>query len=1192
MTKRRIRIGNQTAFSASNPLDPFEFALSSGFDAFEWFADKKVDEQGQSCGWDISDMDTNMRQEVRNTGISRDIHFSVHAPWQANPLWPEGNNLLCANIAFARDIGAKLVNLHLYLDQGPQGYAEALRLAIAYAAECGVSLSIENTPLTGAADVNEAFLSLQHLDIPTCHVGMCLDIGHANLCQSTRNDYIRYIDGLADYVPIIHTHVHENWGDGDSHLTLFTGPGAGNDAGIKAFVSRMKKRRFTGAMILEQWPDPADLLRQAERRLRPMLGCAGEQRAHQAHHAQSKRRHVQGGNARSTPAQPQRSAATPSLIRAIDRSGIEDPFVMALLQAHDSRRSWRERLGWVQQTLAQEDFEPSVDSLATLAIYLRFLGTGEVQCEEDGRHFRPNHHARAASAIENTLSRLETAHNAWILRKIYPWLPSYGDEFQRREPLTRIRDIAHRNDIPQDLKREIKHRLQNKLHRCAGPEDYKTSEEILARITAPGANYSTDFVEQFRIFHQELGEFFNATTLDQRLLALGSILSTDMFGQIECFLEMKAKAERTDRKFLVFLEQLTALRKALARDISSTKTDGAAVQQLRLADIGLEDYAFVLLSEFTNRVEGFTKREVWPILLSGLQQALAQVGLGHIEPEECDALSWELASWSAHFNPNDRFELLRLMATLERTRRLTDAYSDRILTLFPQRVQLLGRALGVAAHAIDVFCEGDIRGNVVFQLSKLVEMGQARVRAALDLPPWEAVVPGEAAGRFLSFQGMATFEPQEGPAILWLEHAEGDEELPTGVKGMLLGHTIPHLSHLGVRARQAGIPFATTNDRRQLSGLEHYLGDWVRLHVTPDTVRMAPEDAPSLPSEAGAIPHTPRLPDVELSTKGNGLLPLGDAQAASCGAKAASSGRLLALAEHSQGLLRAPQGLALPFGVMQSSLVGNTELAHEIRDLRAAFDQALPQYRDHLLGQLRAATASIPVAQTVTDGIQRFFGDSVRLAVRSSANGEDLENLAGAGLYDSVIGVLPAHSGQAIQRVWSSLWSRRAALSRVQARIPHDAIYMAVLIQEMIIPDLSFIMHTADPLTGSRDQASVEVAVGLGESLASANQPGTPYRLLCDRQTGRTRLRSLASFSWALQPALKGEGTVTQRIDYTKIPLSISPTTAETLGQKCAAIATVLEQYFGQPQDVEGVVVGEAIYVVQTRPQQGLGGVP
>ena len=39
-------------------------------------------------------------------------------------------------------------------------------------------------------------------------------------------------------------------------------------------------------------------------------------------------------------------------------------------------------------------------------------------------------------------------------------LPSFTDKFQAKEPLTRIRDIAHRNDLPHDLKKEIKHTIQ------------------------------------------------------------------------------------------------------------------------------------------------------------------------------------------------------------------------------------------------------------------------------------------------------------------------------------------------------------------------------------------------------------------------------------------------------------------------------------------------------------------------------------------------------------------------------------------------------------------------------------------------------------------------------------------------------------------------------------------------------------
>lgn len=55
------------------------------------------------------------------------------------------------------------------------------------------------------------------------------------------------------------------------------------------------------------------------------------------------------------------------------------------------------------------------------------------------------------------------------------------------------------------------------------------------------------------------------------------------------------------------------------------------------------------------------------------------------------------------------------------------------------------------------------------------------------------------------------------------------------------------------------------------------------------------------------------------------------------------------------------------------------------------------------------------------------------LIARSSANVEDLAGLSGAGLYDSV-GNVPAGDagalGAAVARVWASLYTRRAVLSR------------------------------------------------------------------------------------------------------------------------------------------------------------------
>jgi hypothetical protein len=64
---------------------------------------------------------------------------------------------------------------------------------------------------------------------------------------------------------------------------------------------------------------------------------------------------------------------------------------------------------------------------------------------------------------------------------------------------------------------QIKHTIQNKLHRNAGPEDLVATEAMLAKITKNPGEYSEAFVEQFKIFHRELKDFFNAGRFDKNI---------------------------------------------------------------------------------------------------------------------------------------------------------------------------------------------------------------------------------------------------------------------------------------------------------------------------------------------------------------------------------------------------------------------------------------------------------------------------------------------------------------------------------------------------------------------------------------------------------------------------------------------------------------------------------------------------
>ena len=263
MSTLPFRIGNQTSKSVSHRL-PYELALRHGFDAFEWFSDKGRE------GWCEQDMDAAARRELRQAAGRHGLLFSVHAPYWADPATHEGAGAIRRSIEFAGDVGAGVVNLHLFPEHAPRASAEALAPLVEAARAAGVRLSLENTPSCSPEGFNAVFSALSAVPGADGRVGMCLDMGHANLHAGTRNDYLGFVDRLGEHVPIIHWHAHENWGDHDAHQTLFTGPSAKDDSGVRGLERRLLRRGFNWSVVLEQWPHPPDLLVRARDRLRQL----------------------------------------------------------------------------------------------------------------------------------------------------------------------------------------------------------------------------------------------------------------------------------------------------------------------------------------------------------------------------------------------------------------------------------------------------------------------------------------------------------------------------------------------------------------------------------------------------------------------------------------------------------------------------------------------------------------------------------------------------------------------------------------------------------------------------------------------------------------------------------------------------------------------------------------------------------
>jgi len=1180
-----ISIGNQTSYWAPRPAEPFDYAVANGFDAFEWFPDKKP-----GVGWDDNDLSALERESIREKAGKNGIRLSVHARWQANPLHPEASELIVREIELAKDLGATLLNFHLYHESGLERYVGAIAPWIRQTAEAGLQLSIENTPEHSPEQFNELFTCLRGLDsVSIEHVGMCLDLGHANLSGATRNDYLAFVDRLGRDVPIIHLHLHENWGDADTHLTLFTGPAEQNDSGIRAFAERMQRRKFSGSIILEQWPHPPSLLNQARDKLLEMLDGQSVQANHGPKTSVTPIGAVETPRPASTSPVGGVSQAGPGLPTAPQvASGAEARnFFEALVEGDKRSKSWREKLDAVRELIVSKESELADEELVYVAIYLRFLSAGQIACVEDGRHFRPGHHARISQEIQQRLAKGSTLSNAYIIRKIYAALPSSAQAFQRAEPLTRIRDIAHRNDMPSDLKREIKTTLQNKLHRCAGPEDLETSTRLLERITAPGANYSPDFVEQFRIFHEELKEFFNARSLDERLNGLIPAVGSEEGKLIRSFVNQKSQNGFAAQ--LLALKSLTELRDSFGSEIQKQSNDNH--QDLILADIGLEDFAFVLLSQLINGFESAEPRRSAMELLEPLGLIIRNLVLSGISPDECEAISAELNAWRANFDAGDREQLLRMKATIERCRRLAESFSECVIALLVSGAEQLGRALGVAEHAIRVFCEAEIRSHLIFQLSKMASLLLRRLREALQLPGWDVLVSGRALGRVKVLERLDGLgENGSEPVIAILKRAEGDEDIPKAVRGILLAHEIPHLSHLGVRARQAGVVFVGVEDTGNLDALKKLNDQIIRLDATPDKVEWMTTHGNELGEAAVSLNiHRDRVNKINAVSLREGAPSIVSVEHVTIemgGQKAFSLRKLMELSSNSAAGFSVPPAVIIPFGVMEKILSAN-KLNADYRRLAQAFDGISVEKLEAATERLQKLIEQVQVPEEITSAIARTDHNDDRLMVRSSANCEDLEDFAGAGLYESVANVTSKDVASAVRRVWSSLWTRQAVMSRRQAGIPQEQAQMAVIVQQMIAPEYSFVLHTANPLSRSAEEVYAEIAVGLGETLASAAARGTPYRLVCNKKSGEVQTLAFANFSHALRADAKG-GVGRELLDYSRISLTREADSRRDLGRQLAAIGSRIEENVGKAQDVEGAIMGNKIFLVQSRPQQGL----
>ena len=176
--------------------------------------------------------------------------------------------------------------------------------------------------------------------------------------------------------------------------------------------------------------------------------------------------------------------------------------------------------------------------------------------------------------------------------------------------------------------------------------------------------------------------------------------------------------------------------------------------------------------------------------------------------------------------------------------------------------------------------------------------------------------------------------------------------------------------------------------------------------------------------------------------------------------------------------------------------------------------------------------------QKILDRLWRRLG-SHRLAVRSSASGEDSSNNSFAGVFESVLEVDRDGLEAAIRKVQASFEAARVKSYAATGGAG------SVLLQRMVAAEYAGVLFTRDPSAGGL--VMVEMVKGTAENLVSGTVRPLTFR--CGRLTGKHF----------------GDGVV---------PIDLAPLLA--LGRRA-------EDLFGCPQDIEWTYAAGRYHLVQSR---------
>ena len=209
-------------------------------------------------------------------------------------------------------------------------------------------------------------------------------------------------------------------------------------------------------------------------------------------------------------------------------------------------------------------------------------------------------------------------------------------------------------------------------------------------------------------------------------------------------------------------------------------------------------------------------------------------------------------------------------------------------------------------------------------------------------------------------------------------------------------------------------------------------------------------------------------------------------------------------------------------------------------------------------------------------------GQDIKMAVRSSAFGEDAENSSFAGQYRSELNVAFSQFFYYYKQVIASKYSVQAITYKLSRGFRDEDIAMCVGVLAMVDAVAGGVIYTRNPLDSKDEAIFINSTWGLPKSVVDGND-------LCDlfvvgRDHDLTILRRDVQQKDYKVVILEGDGCARTATDDS---LAAQPSLSDAQIQELADHAIRIEQYYETPQDIEWAINSDGkIFILQSRPLQ------